>query len=184
MNKKHYYLIVAVITLLFILVTSSQFYADTTNKLQTPLILYSFYYKDYDDIEITPTVVDKNITLKEKIQWLADDISAKCFENLDIKVESIEDVGGKQIAYINLIEKNNATLEEVMQRCNRGEVFPSWYQYAQGSTGSDMTLYTITETLLQRYYKRDWVDGIKLLYNGSTYVCIGHMECMDKTVYR
>lgn len=124
--------------------------------------------------------INNDVELKEKLVTLTSTLSEKYFDNLPIEVLNIEDVDGKKIAVINLMEsKDNQVIKEVEKF--KGS---SWATlYFQGSTGGQVTSITLIETLLQREYEEQWIDGVKFLYNNET--CdYEHVPELGKVNYR
>lgn len=132
---------------------------------------YSIYSRDvnsWEIIEVSKVTIDKDESLQEKLQDLADELSKTCFEGLEISVEEIKTIGKDEIAIINL--KDN------------GEEINWMNKYFQGSTGAGVTKTALEETLLQRNISYPWVDGIEIVYNGEM-LSIDHIELGD-IIYR
>ncbi len=107
--------------------------------------------------------VEKETTLEEKLQSIADHLSKKEFENLPIVIEKIEEWEGKQIAIINL--RDDPSQKEGL----------NWMSFLNGgSTGGTITRVTLEESFLQREYKEAWIDGIKLVYEGEAIPELDH----------
>lgn len=159
MNYKK--IITFVITLLILVVlfqtTSLNIYTlDDNGKLQIN--------SSIKVLRISPT--DK------KLSRLASKMSKHLFSQKKIVLTSIKTEEGKEIAYFDLQDK-----EEELTSPN------NWHQSFQGSTGAQTTLASICETLLQKNYKGNWIDGIKLTYNGE-YAEFDHITFDDIVYWR
>ena len=131
---------------------------------------YTIYSRDDNSWEIikeSEISMDRTLSLKERLQGLAETLSKTLFNELTIEVTEIKAVEGKQIACINLVEQAE------------GE----WMQnYFQGSTGAEITKTQLEETFLQRELTGEWIDGIQILYNGET-LMTDHVE-FGSIIYR
>ncbi len=107
--------------------------------------------------------VNKNKTVKEKVETITDTLSKSYFNKLDIEVSEIytSDPAGK-IANISLKEDSAFT--------GPGSLPPyqSWYDYFQGSYGGQNTTILLKENILQREYNGDWIDGVVFFYQGDS----------------
>lgn len=111
-------------------------------------------------------------TLEEKINVLAEKLSKYSFKNLPIEVIGIETIDTKRVAVINL--QDHAPELNTYSWINN---------YFQGTSGGSMTSRRLVETFLQREYKGQWVDGVKILYNNTTQES-DHIEGLLTTHYR
>lgn len=124
--------------------------------------------------------ISEETPLKQKLDILADALSEAYFSSLPIEVLRIEELDKKKIAVVNLKEASE----------NKGKTDPkdikgkTWaFQYMQGSTGGTVTQTTLIETMLQREYQGEWVDGVKFLYEGG--VCaFEHANSLQDINYR
>lgn len=134
-------------------------------QLQQKIVITDHFFKIHThnpnsyvgEIKISTYVaIREDLSLFEKLKLLADMLSRFRFGNLPINVLKIENRDTKKIAIVELEEKE-------------GRYFPwSWRgQYFQGSTGGDITTATLVETLLQRDYEGDWIDGVEFYYEGK-----------------
>lgn len=165
---------------------------SSSKKLnENTLKLHTVSFNGDESVDIEPVILDKsiqedgNLQLQSILQQLADELSQKKFYGLEIDVIEIQSIDGREVASINLVEKHNKSLDEVMSMYSdsNGE-YISWYKFAQGSTGSQCTLKSIKETLLQKYYVGKWIDGLKLLYNGAEDIVLGHIELDGEIQWR
>ena len=123
---------------------------NTQNKSnKEELSLYSIDDNTLEPNESSKIDISKGDSLENKLQKLADNVSKNFFDNLPIKVKSIDTIDGKKIATINLIDGSNN----------------KWSDKFQGSTGGQITSNTLIENFLQVSYKGEWIDGVKFLYN-------------------
>ena len=136
--------------------------------------LYIIYSGDIDTYEreiFSKVPIADNISLENKLEILAENLSKMLFDGLGIEVAKVEDKDGKLIATVSLIESEN-----------QGEA--SWKSgYFQGTAGGAVTSITLEETFLQREYDGEWIDGLILIYEDPT-LEFDHMEGLGQTVYR
>ena len=134
---------------------------------------YTIYTRDVNSWEITTlgeVQVDETLSLQEKVQVVADELSKECFDGLAIEVEEIKQIGDHEVAIINLKDDEQ----------NRDA---SWMvKFFQGSTGAGITATSLEESLLQRESQYPWVDGIEVLYNGQPLIS-DHIE-FSNVIYR
>ena len=135
------------------------------------------YYNKATDTYNTEIVgyitMPKEDSLKSKLDTIAVSLSETCFGNLPIEVLDIDD---KKIAIIDLEEasKQNTSLQ----------TSSSWATgFFQGSTGGTITTIRLTESFLQKYYKGEWIEGIRFLYKGQP-VDFQHTPELSKIIYR
>jgi hypothetical protein len=102
--------------------------------------------------------IDEKLSIEDKLNLVVSEVSKVQFENAPIKLLKIED----NIAYIDISEDQNEKLWS-----NR---------FFQGSTGANITCYTLVESLLQREYEGKWIDGIYFTYEGKTDVEFDHVD--------
>lgn len=102
----------------------------------------------------------------ENIDKILDTVSDKYFGGKDIELKTIETVKNKKIAVVNLSGDTAA-----------------WNESMQGSTGGQITEYTLIENVLQREYKGYWIDGVKFTLNGKE-LQSEHAPGLGKTTYR
>lgn len=144
---------------------------DDTKVAEKKVSLY-IYTEDANSMELQQSKaieINENASLSDKLKYLADGISKNNFDSLPIEVKSIDKVGEKTIATINLkdpADKKNA-----------------WYQMLQGSTGGQITSDTLIETFIQTKYKGEWIDGVTFLMNGAK-IEAEHAPTLSDTVYR
>lgn len=133
---------------------------------------YALYSRDVDTweiVEVDKVRIDKNESIEKKLQLLANGLSASQFDNLVIEVKEITKVNGENIAVIDLKDE--------------GKGDNTWIaRYFQGSTGAEMTRTALEETFLQKDIQENWVDGIRILYNG-TEASTDHMS-LGTIIYR
>ena len=102
--------------------------------------------------------IDEKSPIEDKLNLVISEVSKLQFENAPIKCLKIED----NIAYIDISEDKNENYWS-----NR---------FFQGSTGANITCYTLVESLLQREYEGKWIDGIYFTYEGKTDVEFDHVD--------
>ena len=106
----------------------------------------------------------KLLPINKKMSHLALKLSNENFQGKPIVLKEIVIEEGKKIAYFDLQDKN----KDISSPDN-------WYSSFQGSTGAQLTLNSIVDTLLQKEFKGDWIDGINLTYNGQ-YIEFDHIS--------
>lgn len=104
----------------------------------------------------TSTSVLRLLSIEKKINHLSLKLSEQLFNGKSIVLLKITTESNKKIAYIDLQDES----KDISSTDN-------WYSAFQGSAGAQSTLTSIVETLLQKEFQGDWVDGIKLTYNGE-----------------
>lgn len=155
---------------------------SSSKKLNENTIkLYTVSFNSDETVDLEPVILDKyieedgNLQMQSILQQLADELSQKKFHGLEIEIIEIQSIDGLEVASVSLVENDNKNLDEVMSMYDSNGEYLSWYKFAQGSTGSQCTLKSIRETLLQKYYQGKWIDGLKLLYNGEEDMIFGHI---------
>lgn len=102
--------------------------------------------------------INDNLSIKDKLNIVIKEVSKLQFQNAPIELTKIDN----NIAYINIKEDKENKLWS-----NR---------FFQGSTGANITSYTLVESLLQRDYEGRWIDGIYITYEGRTDVEFDHLD--------
>lgn len=101
--------------------------------------------------------MDNSKSIEEKLNLLLKEISAVKFENASINLVKVED----NIAYVDLNESSDKNY---------------WSNnYFQGSTGGNITTYTLIESILQREYNGEWISGVYFTYEGKTDIEFDHV---------
>lgn len=146
---------------------------DVSNgeKGEATLTIYSGNIDTYEREEVGKLVISNAFPLDEKLAILAERLSQDVFEGLGIELSEIDTIHGKQVAIINLTEKENpqgATWKEL---------------YFQGSAGGAITSVALGDTFLQREYDGEWIDGVRFLYNNQE-IEFQHVEGLSEVNYR
>lgn len=131
------------------------------------LSIYTIDDNTLEPNESSKIELSTDSSLEDKVQQLSNTVSKNFFDNLPIKVKSIDTIDGKKIATINLLDDNNN----------------KWINKFQGSTGGQITSNTLIENFLQVSYKGDWIDGVKFLYNDEP-IEYDHVYELSETKYR
>lgn len=137
---------------------------DTTDKDDTVANIkeVSFDISSLDvnsgeKIVIGSLKLDESKSIEDKLNLLLKEISKLSFDNAPIKLTKMQN----NVAYIDLSEGVNKNY---------------WSTgYFQGSTGGSITTYTLTESILQRNYKGQWIDGVCFSYEGKTDMEFDHL---------
>ena len=145
--------------------------------------MYPIYTADsytYEKIIDAYIYMPKETALKKKLEILTKVMSEVYFNNLPIQVVRIEEIDKKRIAILNLRESTeNQGITDYEKLVGK-----TWItHYMQGSTGGTITETQLIETMLQREYKGQWIDGVKFLYNNG--VCdYEHAPSLKEINYR
>ena len=129
--------------------------------------IYPIYTADnytYEMIIAAYIYIPKETTLKKKLETLAKILSETHFDNLPIQVVRIEEINKKKIAIVNLEESaENQGVTDYEKLVGK-----TWTTlYMQGSCGGTVTSTTLIETMLQREYQGQWIDGVQFLYDNG-----------------
>lgn len=138
---------------------------------ESRLIIYGADIDTYEQEVVKQINVKNSLPLKEKLEVLADALSEAVFEGLGIEVSEIMIEKGKQIATINLTEKDN----------NQGTGWDTIY--FQGSAGGAITFVSLRDTFLQGEYNGQWIDGVRFLYENEI-IEFQHVEGLSEISYR
>ena len=114
--------------------------------------IYTLNIETEDLMIKSQSKLSKSQSIEKKIIFLTKKLSNDNFEKKSIYFDGIKLEEGKKIGYFDLRDTNEKD---------------SWYPYFQGSFGAFSTKISIVETLLQRDFDGNWLDGIKLSYNGK-----------------
>lgn len=160
-------------------VISSEENTDDESKVE----IFKLYSKDAEqgaEINLGEVEISENESLESKLSKIASILSEKAFNNLPISLTEIKEIDGKKIAVFNLEEIGN----------NSGDIQLSdyegisWYNnFFAGSTGGDITQYTLIRNLLQSDYTGEWIDGIEFTYKGSK-IEFDHVPELGEVTYR
>ena len=131
------------------------------------LSIYTIDDNTLEPNESSKIELSTDSSLEDKVQQLSNTVSKNFFDNLPIKVKSIDTIDGKKIATINLLDDNNN----------------KWINKFRGSTGGQITSNTLIENFLQVSYKGEWIDGVKFLYNDEP-IEYDHVYELSETKYR
>lgn len=134
--------------------------SPTVNASENDINIIPIYGYDIDTansevISWIPLISSNGI--EKNIEILAKYMEDKYFNKGHITIEEIIDVDGKRVAIINLKEKESNTKE-------KNSIWMS--RYFAGSAGGRATESRMKLTFLQPGYSGEWIDGIKLLYEG------------------
>lgn len=157
--KKPLIIILAIIALVLILQKSQ-------------LIIYILDAKTEKITVHSKVSVLKILPVDKKLNHLASELSRIMFQGRKIVLTGIKREENKEIAYFDLQDGDKNLSSD-----------KNWYNFLQGSSGANNTKTTIIETLLQRKYKGDWIEGIKLSYNGQ-FIEMDHIVFEDEIHWR
>lgn len=131
---------------------------------QLDLTIFTGDIDTFDKKEASSVKADVSLSVTEKLMIIANELSKMQFTNLPIEIQALEQIEGKTIAVINLREKEK-----------KDEQDKTWIQYLNaGSTGSQITLVTLEESFLQRDLEGEWIDGMKIIYEGKDIEVMDH----------
>jgi hypothetical protein len=106
--------------------------------------------------------IPHNTSLDRKITNLLDSISKYSFKNLKIKSLGIKrDFDGLRLLTVNLLENPGFKIPDSLGN------YRTWYDFFQGSTGGLETTITLTESILQKDYKGEWIDKVEFYYQNE-----------------
>lgn len=154
---------------------------DSEGALEEKMhVIYTANIDTYEKEADMETYIPESLTLDEKLNVLVKTLSEVEFGGLPIEVMSIESKDGKRVATINLKEsKENESITNPSDF--KGDTWVG--RYFQGSAGGSITATTLKETLLQKEYKGEWIDGVKFLYNGAP-IDFEHVGNLSEVIYR
>jgi hypothetical protein len=110
--------------------------------------------------------VEENLSLKDKLTKISNELSVKGFSGLPIKVVRVETINGAKKATINL-EDNNTS---------------SWNKtYFQGTTGGAITAKSLIETFKQSSYSGEWISSVEFLYNNHK-IQLDHVADLENEI--
>jgi hypothetical protein len=102
------------------------------------------------------------VALIEKVQLLADSLSALRFNGLEIEVLEITQASGYgRVLRVNLAE------DAAFSGPGSLPPYQSWYDFFQGSAGGMETTITLRATFLQPGIDLEWVEGVQFYYDGN-----------------
>ena len=139
------------------------------------------YHTDIEtyDVRIQYYVmIQKDLSLEEKVQTLANKLSIYSFSGAPIELLKIETLdNGERIAIINLVDSDIRTNTSFEKK---------WAtNYLQGSAGGYATTSKLTRTFLQKNIEGEWINGVKFLYNSDETNIFQHAgEFFGKIHYR
>lgn len=126
--------------------------------------LYSKDANNGEKVFIGDVEINENDSLKDKLTILANTLSKKAFSGLPITLTEIKESNGKKIAIFDLNELGDNVGNTPISQYKG----VNWYNnYFSGSTGGDITQYTLINNLLQRGYSGEWINGVEFTYKGS-----------------
>jgi hypothetical protein len=106
--------------------------------------------------------IPKSNSLDGKIKTLLDSISKDSFNNLAIKSLGVtRDSHGLKLLKVNLLETSGFKIPDSLGN------YRTWYDFFQGSSGGLETTLTLTESILQRDYKGEWIDKVEFYYQSE-----------------
>ena len=151
-----------------------------SNKEYEIFSIYTIDVNTDEKVILKNIELEKKLSVEEKLVELSNEVSNDLFNSLPLELIEIKDIEEKSIAVFNF--------EEVGQNAEKATLFQdyegdSWFQCFQGSAGGRVTEYTLIETLLQRNYEGEWIDGINFTYKGGS-VEFEHMPKLSEIVYR
>ena len=144
------------------------------------MVLYSKDANTEEEVIIGKVDINETLSLDEKLKDLASNLSEKAFNNLPIDLVKVNDVDGKKIALFNLEEIGENAKDITFDKYTG----VNWVNnYFAGSTGGNITEYTLIKTLLQSNYNGEWIDGLEFTYKNSK-IEFDHVPELKEIIYR
>ena len=112
-------------------------------------------------------LVTIGVGVADNIRKILTIISTQFFSGNTLTLSTIETIGEKKIAVIDLVGDESY-----------------WYNSMQGSTGGLITAYTLTENILQKEYPGYWIDGVRFTVNGHEVTGNQHAAELSVITYR
>lgn len=163
-------------TVLMILILSTMVFGVYLSKSdQLTFSVYTANSDTYEREKVKDVRLKKDAGLEEILEVLVKGLSDNVFK-LPMTYEGIQIIFDQRIAVVNLHESPE----------DKSVEYPdiSWRTgYFQGSTGGAVTSISLEETMLQKDYDGDWVDGVKFLYEGEP-IEYEHVSGLLGTQYR
>lgn len=103
--------------------------------------------------------VDSKMTIQDKIRNLCNVLSKDYFNGAKMELLEIKTVEGLKVMKINLAEAKD------LENDSEFNINRVWYHYFQGTTLGGNTTTLLTETLLQRHYKGEWINAVFFYWN-------------------
>lgn len=138
------------------------------NEAKDTFKIYDVDSNTYELVEPYDFSVKSNESLNKKVDMIVKEIMDRWFVGLEYKT-SITKEDNKQIVVIDLVDKGIDTPN-------------GWYSKFQGSTGGRINSKRIINNIIQKDYKGEWVQGVKVLYNGQK-AEFEHAPELGKTIY-
>lgn len=129
------------------------------------------YIKDEDSGKLqteTNVTMRSDIALGDKFQILVDNLSKQQFNEYSIVVESVKD----EHAVIRIKESTEIYEDSWSKRYLSDEKMAQW------------TNSCITESLLQREYKGEWIKSLRIIYEGPEDWRNGYIDNLENTYQR
>ena len=151
-----------------------------SNKEYEIFSIYTIDVNTDEKVILKNIELEKKLSVEEKLVELANEVSNDLFNSLPLELIEIKDIEEKSIAVFNFEEVGKNAEKATLFQDYEGD---SWFQCFQGSAGGRVTEYTLIETLLQRNYEGEWIDGINFTYKGGS-VEFEHTPKLSEIVYR
>ncbi|MGL5821008.1 MAG: hypothetical protein ACRCYE_05155 [Sarcina sp.] len=130
--------------------------------------VFNLYYKDVAQNDIVVNggqIKTYGLGVADNIREILSTISNKFFNGQLLSLKTIENIGNKKIAVIDLVGNK-------------------WTNTFQGSAGASAAEYNLITNILQRDYNGYWIDGVRFTMNGEAIVDTGHLQQITGTIYR
>ena len=161
-------------------VKSSNTDQDAVKAIEGALPIYTADTDSLDKKIYFWVYVNDESTVKGKLNILLKALSKSCFGGLPIEITQIKQVNGKKIATINLKESRE---NQIINNTSKYKGSSWAAEFFQGSTGGSITATSLSETVLQRDYKGEWIDGVEFKYNNKP-IDFEHVPDLADTIYR
>ncbi len=161
------------LVLLTLLIFSLSWYSYTYNKTFDQLTLFTpsgeWTENNLAFVE-TGLKVKSDAPLEEKLEKLAQTLS-EAYDGLPIVFLGVEISFGDQIAVFDLREKHELAQKTTANReqniSDESELISWQYLLESNSYEVNQVANSITKSLLQSNYEADWIDGVRILYEGE-----------------
>jgi hypothetical protein len=143
--------------------------SNSTDKNSEEMKIQDASVNKEDKKDTITATVKKDASLDDKVKAVTKEVMDKWFNGKPYEVSTKKE-NNKVIAVINL--KETKSVQDV----------DSWYQQFQGDQQALVNAKRIVNNILQKGYTGEWIQGVKVLYNGEE--CqFEHAPQLTETIY-